>query len=578
MLSPVLTIASIPPADDAIDLMDIDSIKSTFDELIARKLPDDSAIEEWLADWSLLAKRISEAGTLADISFSKQTDDTDRLAAVEHYEEVVMPIVRQAEDALNRRLIETGWSRPDMERPIARIKTDMGIFRLDNVPLLGEDTLAGNRYAQMSGGLVADFDGEQRTAKKISGYLLKPDRTVRESAWRTATGLYSGIREPLDALYGEMVARRTLIATNADLENYTSFRWLEMGRFDYSPNDVQRFHQAVLATAVPAVQRRMEARRQILGLDVLRPWDLDVDLYGDPIHPFNTADELVAGAIRAFNMVRPSLATHLEFMRDHELFDLDNRPNKQPGGFMASLERRGWPFIFMNSVQSPNDIFTMLHESGHAVHTILSCLWPLIWQANYSIEAAELASHTMELIAGEMTEAVNGGFYSRRDWLRTRIAKLDEMLQLIPWIAIVDAQQQWAYANPTHTNEERAAHWLQLHQQYMVGPDWTGIEEERSYWWQQKLHFFQVPLYYIEYGIAWFGALQVWRNWREDPETALNQWMGALRLGGTANLPTVYGTAGAKLVFDTAEMAPLVKLMVDEIETLEHELLSMPTY
>lgn len=205
MLSPVLTIASIPPADDAIDLMDIDSIKSTFDELIARKLPDDSAIEEWLADWSLLAKRISEAGTLADISFSKQTDDTDRLAAVEHYEEVVMPIVRQAEDALNRRLIETGWSRPDMERPIARIKTDMGIFRLDNVPLLGEDTLAGNRYAQMSGGLVADFDGEQRTAKKISGYLLKPDRTVRESAWRTATGLYSGIREPLDALYGEMV-------------------------------------------------------------------------------------------------------------------------------------------------------------------------------------------------------------------------------------------------------------------------------------------------------------------------------------------------------------------------------------
>lgn len=571
-------IARIPLAPDALDLRDLEGLQESFDELVERPLSDDGDILVWLTDWTHLYERIYEAGGLAYIEWSRSTGNRRRLQLLRFFQNKVMPIVRLAEDKLNRRLVESEWERDDMVESIRRIRAEIEIFRESNVELLSTDDNLANDYGVLSGNLATNFDGEERTWVELTEtYLRSPDRAVRETAWLAIQQLFTGAREQLEALFDEMLRTRATIADNAGFNSYIGFRWEELQRFDYTPADCRGFHRAVLATVVPVVRRRMESRRKLLGLEVLRPWDVLVDPYGEePLRPFNTGAEMASAAEAAFTAVDPRMGDYIDFMRRHELLDLENRPGKKPGGFQSVLYQRRWPYIFMNATGAGSDMQTLLHEGGHAVHAFLSNQLPLFWQRIVPIEFSEVASMSAELMAGEMLEADNGGPYDRQSYLRSRIAFLDNMLMMIPWITIVDWHQLWMYDNPTHTHEERAANWRRLHELFMVGPDWTGFEELRGYGWHQKLHFFEVPLYYVEYAIAWFGALQVWRNWRQYPWRGLQMWLDALALGGTADLPTLFRAAGAELVFTAQQMKPLVELMIDEIETLEAELLSMP--
>lgn len=563
----------LPVAEDPIDLYDIASIRRHIKNLKRRRLNSPDAIERWLADWSDYFLRVYEAGSAAHIEWTRDNKNEDKKALHEHYQEKVSPILQRAADALHRRLLETGWTSQTMAVPIAKMKADVRVFRASNVPLLTDMAIAENDYGETVGALEAEFDGKVRTVTEISGlYLLTTDRGVREQAWNTARDLFAGVRPTLDDLFDRLVALRTQIALNAGFVGFEAYQHMNYNRLDYTPGDVQRFHAAMRVTGVPAMRQIYEMRRLRLGLDTLRPWDLSVDMYGDRMQPFTNGRQLLNGAVRVFTRLDPEFGKVVRFMRDNDLLDLSNRRGKNPGGYQGTLHHRNWPFIFMNAIGTPRDIQVMLHESGHAFHTLRSSRQPLMWQRWYPLEFGEVASFSMELIAGEYLETANGGFYNRRDFLRARLDAFLTMLRLLPWISTIDAFQHWVYEHPTASHEERASAWLQLHELYMNGPDWSGLEDTRSYEWHRQLHPFEVPFYYIEYGLAWLGALQVWRNWRENSKQALEMWLEALSLGGTADLPTLYATAGAKLVFDESDMGPLVQLMVNEIMRLDAEL------
>ncbi|HEX5830892.1 MAG TPA: M3 family metallopeptidase, partial [Gemmatimonadaceae bacterium] len=370
-----------------------------------------------------------------------------------------------------------------------------------------------------------------------------------------------------------MYALRQQVARNAGFPDFEAYVFRAKHRFDYTAEDCRRFHEAVESTVVPAVERLFADRRRRLGLDRLRPWDLAVDPdNAPPLRPFATNAEFVGGARRLFAAVDPELGSQFDTMADEQLLDLESRPGKAPGGYCTKLPARGLPYVFMNAVGIHDDVNTLVHEAGHSFHTFLAQPQRWIWQRGTGSEAAELASMSMELLAApHLARPV--GYYDPADVRRAWVEHLEDVLVTLPHIASVDAFQSWIYTSGEgHDADARDAAWLRIRARFERGVDWTGLERERVARWYRQLHIFEYPFYYIEYGIAQLGALQVWRHSLSDPAAAVRGYKSALALGGTRTLPDIYSTAGARLVFDAQGMSELVQLVEERLEELREEM------
>lgn len=562
----------IPPINrlaDQVDLEKIDRILPRYEELLARPLPTE-AVPAWLADWSDLQSQVGEAASLVSIEHSRDTQDPARKSAYMQLVKEVQPKLRPLDQRLKQRLLASGYAGEEIAMTLRDFRSETELFRAENVPLMAEEQAVASRYDDIAGTLTAEFEGETRTLAQLQPFRASPDRAQREAAWKASMDAYLAVRPELDALYAELMGIREQIAANAGFENYLEFRWRQLGRFDYSPDDAERFHEAIFEAVVPALKRRTAARAERLGLDGLRPWDIEVDPLSDrPLTPFTTGQELAEGSARIFDRVGPILGERVRKMQSEGLLDLDNRKGKAPGGYCATLPARGLPFIFMNSVGTDDNLRTMLHEAGHAFHVFETKHLPLIFQRRAPMEFCEVASMSMELLASPYIDKDSGGFYEAGEAQRSRIQHLERMLFFLPYMATVSAFQHWAYRNPGQDAATWDAQWLKLHERFNVGVDWSGHEASRMSLWHQKLHIFRAPFYYIEYGIAQLGALQVWRNSKADPEAALEQYSQALALGRTRSLPDLFEAAGARLAFDTESVAELVDLIESEIGQLE---------
>jgi oligoendopeptidase F len=567
---------TLPATSEQIDLASWDSLAPYFDDLRGRPL-DDAAMPLWLADWSRLSELVGEAAAWTSIRYTQDTEDPARKAAYLHFVTQISPQLRLAEQTLKDRLLDSGWASDDLATVLRQFRADAAIFRSENVPLLADEQAAAARYSEQVGALTVEFDGEARTLAQLAPYRAAADRSVRESAWRAGMDGMLGLREGLDELYDELLAIRVKIAANAGFDNYTDYKWQQLGRFDYSTADALRLQEAVLEAAVPALARAAERRRRALGVDTLRPWDLEVDVYDErPLRPFETGEELAEGSRRIFQQLDPVLGERVAIMQREGLLDLENRKGKAPGGYCSTLPARGRPFIFMNAVGTEDNVRTMLHEAGHAFHVFDRQDLTYAWQRRSPMEFNEVASMSMELLTSPYLERDAGGFYSPADAIRARLQHLERILIFLPYMATVDAFQFWVYAHPDHSHAERDAAWLELHRRYNVAGDWSGFDASRESLWHHKQHIFQVPFYYIEYGIAQLGALQVWRNSRADAADALARYRRALSLGGTVPLPALFEAAGAELVFDPAGVGSLVRLVEDAIAEEEDRLAALP--
>ena len=567
-----MTVSVLPPSPSAFAKASWEDVAPYFDDLAARPL-EPSTIEPWLAEWSRLEELVTEAAARAMIAFTINTSDREKEADHLRFSTDVLPNMEERSVDLARRLVESGYSTPELATTLARFRTQIEIFRDENVPIFAELEEHSSRYQRITGSIMVEWEGVERPLPQIQPYLKSPDRAVRERAFRASSKPYVERRDELAALFERMYQLRTRAARNSGFANFQDYIFPAKFRFDYTPADCQRFHEAIEQTATPAVERVMEARRKRLGLDVLRPWDLAVDPYRDkPLRPFGDAAELVGKARRVFDGVDPLLGREFQTMIDEGLLDLESRKGKAPGGYCETLHFQGKPFIFMNAVGLVDDVMTLLHEAGHAFHAFASHPLPLIWQRHPGSEAAELASMSMELLATpHLTQPV--GFFTAQDARSAWLEHLEDILLSLVHIASVDAFQTWVYTSGQGGDADaRDEAWLRIRGRYERGVDWSGLERERVSRWYRQLHIFMYPFYYIEYGIAQLGALQVWRNSLEDPVAAVARYREALSLGAVQSLPQIYRTAGARLTFDVDTIAELVQLVESHSERARAEL------
>ncbi len=543
-----------------------------FETLAAAKL-DSRTIEPWLLSWSRLEELVTEAAARAMIAYTIDTADAEKEADHLRFSTEVLPQMEERSVELARRLLASGHTTPALATTLARFRTQIGIFRDENVPIFAELEEHSARYQRITGAILVNWNGVELPLPQLQPFLKSSDREVRERAFRASSQPYIDRRDELSRLFDEMYALRQRAAQNAGFANFRDYIFPAKFRFDYGPADCERFHDAVESTVAPAVERILEHRRQRLGLDRLRPWDLAVDPYRPKaLRPFANANELVQTARQVFDRVDPVLGSEFQTMIDEGLLDLESRKGKAPGGYCETLHFQGRPFIFMNAVGLVDDVNTLLHEAGHAFHAFAAHEQPLIWQRHPGSEAAELASMSMELLAApHLTKPV--GYFGPEDALSARQEHLEDVLLSLVHIASVDAFQTWIYTSPDGGDAEaRDAEWLRLRGRFERGVDWNGLERERIARWYRQLHIFLYPFYYIEYGIAQIGALQIWRNSLENPAEAVARYRDALAIGAVHSLPEIYRTAGARLTFDKDAIGELVQLVESEIGRIRAKL------
>jgi oligoendopeptidase F len=568
-----VTVSVLPPSPSAFAKASWGDVVPFFDELAARPLESATAIEEWLRDWSRLEELVTEAAACAMIAYTVDTGNREKEADHLRFSTEIMPRMEERSVDLARRLVDSGYSTPALATTLARFRTQIEIFREENVPIFAELEEHSTRYQRVTGSMMVEWDGMERPLPQLQPFLKSVDRNVRERAFRAASQPYLDRRDELAALFDRMYELRMRAARNAGFANFRDYIFPAKFRFDYTPADCERFHDAVERSVAPAVERVLDARRRRLGLDVLRPWDLLVEPYRDqPLRPFSDAAELVSTARRIFERVDPALGREFQTMIDEGLLDLESRKGKAPGGYCETLHFNGRPFIFMNAVGLVEDVMTLLHEAGHAFHAFASHEQPLIWQRHPGSEAAELASMSMEFLAApHLRQPV--GFFTTTEAQSAWLEHLEDVLLSLAHIASVDAFQTWIYTSGQgHDAVARDQAWLRFRSRFERGVDWSGLERERVARWYRQLHIFLYPFYYIEYGIAQLGALQIWRNSLADPQRAVTRYREALSLGAVRSLPEIYRAAGARLTFDADAIGEMVQLVETHIEQVRAQL------
>lgn len=537
-----------------------DALQPYFDKLIAIEINSKEELESWLRNISELEAVISEDACWRQINMTCDTTNKEYEDAFTYFCMEIEPKMKPYFFELNKKMLASPFIKELDEAqyyPYLRsVRNAVHLYREENVAIQAEMSLLAQQYGVISGKMTIEHEGKEYTLQQAARFLQSPDRELRETIFRKIAARRLQDKEELTNLFNKLLEKRQQVAVNAGFENYRDYKFRELGRFDYTPADCFAFHDAVREHILPLHKMLVERRKKKLGLDVMRPWDGDAEPIGtEPLHPFETGKELSDKAIAVFGKLGNYFSGCLNTMTDMKRMDLESRVGKAPGGYNCPLAETGVPFIFMNAAGTVNDVITMMHEGGHAVHSFLSHSLPLSSFKEYPMEIAELASMSMELFSMEHWDI----FFSDKDELqRAQIEELERVISVLPWIATIDKYQHWLYTNPGHTNDQREAEWMKIQAEFSTGvTDWTGFEEYRAYFWQKQLHLYEVPFYYIEYGIAQLGAIAMWRQYRENKEQALENYKAALALGYTKTLKELYATAGIRFDFSPAYVAEL---------------------
>ena len=547
-----------------------------YQELEARPLSSET-IEEWLMDWSRLAETADEQYWRRYIATTVNTADPAIEEGFNKYIEEIQPAVKAAEQKLKDKLLASGLSPQSFETALRMMRAEAEIFTEQNFPLLTEEQKLLTEYNKLIGSLSVIWEGEERTLTQMFPLLYETDRSVRQRAWEAVQFQLLSERQNINKLWEKFLPLRLKIAEQAGMPDYRAYMWKQKFRFDYSPEDCKSFHAAIEQVFVPAATRVYERRRARLGIETLRPWDLSVDTQGGaPIKPYETMDEFKAKLLTVFEQVDPAFGNYFQIMMDEDLLDLESRKNKAPGGYSLGLHVAHRPFVFINHTNTPWDVQTMLHEGGHAFHEFERAHVHFYQRGEIYLPAefAEVASMGMELLASPYKTKERGGFYTDDEQARTMIELLEGIITFLPYMALVDAFQHWIYENPSVSAAASACEekWAELWDRFMVGVDYSGLQDAKKTYWHRQGHIFGSPFYYVEYGLAQIGAVQVWANARRDQKKAVADYRKALSLGATVPLPELFAAAGARFAFDAETLKEAVDLLEEVIEEMETKL------
>lgn len=564
---------NLPTDTQALLAADWATFEPLFQDLRKRPLTSESAAG-WLADWSQLSDCIEELYSRLSVGVAVNTADEQAEQRYNAFFDEIYPRAKAADQELKQKLLQSGIEPEGYRIPLRNMRAEADLFCEENLPVQAEEFKLRTEYDKIIGAQTVTWEGEERTISQMEPVYQEKDRDRREQAWRLVAERQLADREAINEVWGKLLNLRRTLASNAGRPDYRAYRWQELLRFDYTPEDANRFHAAIEEVVVPAARRVYERRRMRLGLETLRPWDLSVDPTGlPPLRPFETMDQLTQGASAIFHRVDPVLGDQFDALVQENLLDLENRKNKAPGAFCTSYPVIRRPFIFMNAVGTHDNVMTLLHESGHAFH-VFACAHLSSFQRTVPMEFAEVASMGMELLASPYLTKDQGGFYTPAEAARATIENLEGIICFWPYMAVVDAFQHWVYQNAEAATDPAAcdAAWAGLWRRFMQGVDWTGLEDVMETGWHRKGHIHGDPFYYIEYGLAELGAVQVWNNALQDQAAAVAAYRRALSLGGTVTLPELFQAAGARFSMDAATFRQVIGLMEQKIEELTAQL------
>jgi oligoendopeptidase F len=548
-----------------------DKLSSYFEDLKNREINSVQELEKWLKDRSELEAVLEEDMAWRYIKMNIDTTDTDLADSFSFFITEIDPKIAPYTNAFNLKLVNNPFLN-DLDKNtyhiyLRGIKKQIEIFREENIPLntkLQEDS---QKYGAVSAAMTINYEGKELTLQQAANYLKNTDRKIREEVFTLINNRRLQDENELNTLYTELIELRNQVAKNAGFANYRDYMFAALGRFDYEAKDCFNFHEAIEKEVVPVTNSFDVEKKQLLGVDALKPWDTAVDPTGKPaLKPFDGGEELINKTITSFNRIKPYFGECLAIMKELKHLDLDSKKGKAPGGFNYPLHEIGVPFIYMNSVGSQRDLVTMVHEGGHAIHSFLTRDLALTGFKDTPSEVAELASMSMELLSMDYWDE----FYTDKEELkRAKKEQLEKALETLPWVASIDKFQHWVYENPTHTVEQRYAKWTEIMKAFGSNQvDWTGNENALATLWQKQLHLYEVPFYYIEYGMAQLGAIAVWRNYKQNPDKAIEQYMAALKLGYTKSIKEIYQAAGIEFNFSQTYVKELVDFIKDELKKI----------
>jgi len=547
-----------------------EDLEPVYQELSGRALSSFDDLRSWLSDRSEFDSALQEHAGWLYIRMTCDTRNKEATDAYVHFVNDIQPKIAPYEDRLNRKFDACPWKDelpPSYHHYKVSVANSIRLFREKNIPLLSELQVREQKFGEISGAMTVEMDGKTLTLQQASNYLKEPDRARRMEAFRKITGRRLQDRAALDALFDELVRLRNTIAVNAGFANYRDYKFIDLDRIDYTPEDCQAFHRSVQQCVVPVLDELYGRKAGEMGLEKLKPWDVDADSFGrTDLRPFSSAGDLVDKTIACFREIDPYFGEVVEVLNGLHHLDLDSRIGKAPGGYNYPLYEIGVPFIFMNSSGLLRDVITMVHEGGHAIHSMLTRGLDFVAFKDVPSEVAELASMSMELISMEHWHHF---LPDATDLKRARREQLENVIEGLPWIAAIDKFQHWLYLNPSHTVAERTAAWKDIFSGFSSSAvDWSEDPDARDAFWQKQLHLFEVPFYYIEYGMAQLGAIAVWRNYKRDPARTLASYKQALQAGSTKSIPEVYALAGIRFDFSEAYITELSQFVREELAKL----------
>jgi oligoendopeptidase F len=556
-----------------LDPSDFSKLEPLYRSLLDRQIHSAAELDKWLADLSELSAVVDEFGSRKYIDKSCHTDDKQIEAAYMNFVENVEPKIKPIFFELQKKFLSSPFrtelhgQRFDMLAKKWRV--DVELFRDENVPIETQITKTVTEYDKICGEMMVNFQGKDYTLQQMQKFIERPDRPLRQEAWELIAKRRLRDRDKTEDLFEQLLPMREKVAKNAGLSDYRAYVWKAYKRFDYTPDDCLKFADSIARVCVPLMKELDQERRTDLGLPKLRPWDLTVDPKNrPPLQPFadSEVENFIDKTKAIFDRLSPELAADFETLRRNRNLDLQSRKGKQPGGYQMSLEETKTPFIFMNAAGLQRDVEVLLHEGGHAFHHIAACATePLVFLRSAPMEFCEVASMSMELLGAEHFDV----FYSQSaDAARAKRTLLEGIIKFFPWMATIDSFQHWLYTHPGHTREQRKQQWLELMKRFGRDVDWTGYEATRESNWQAQLHLFHAPFYYVEYGIAQLGALQIWQRSKQNGRQALADYRNALKLGGTRPLPDLFKTAGIRFDFSEQTIRPLMDAIRQELAEL----------
>ena len=552
--------------------MEWESLSPILDELLKREINNVEALEHWLKDKSEFEAALEEDFAWRYIKMSCDTANESLVKDFQYFATEIEPKISPLANELNKKFSDSPFiNELDQDKYfvyIRAVKKALELYREENVELFTLLQVTQQKYQGITGAMSVTLNDQEYTLEQASNFLKDTDRAVRENAWKTVQQRRLIDKDELNVLFDELIDMRNKVALNAGFDNYRDYMFQALGRFDYTPKDCYDFAESIEKEIVPVLKEQAEKRREALGLAELKPWDMEVSTTGKPaLKPFNNGHELIDKSIECFNAISPTLGEKLAIMKANGLFDVESRMGKAPGGYNYPLAETGAPFIFMNSANSLRDLTTMVHEGGHAIHTFLTADLELNDFKHCPSEVAELASMSMELISMDNWDVY---FDNEEDLKRAKKEQLADVLKTLPWVAVIDQFQHWIYTNPHHNAADRETAFKQIYTRFGAGfADWTGFEQQFGNLWQKQLHLYEVPFYYIEYAIAQLGAIAVWKNYKENPKQALEQYLAALSLGYTKPMNEIYETAGIKFDFSASyikELATFVKIELNKLD------------